>query len=164
MKEEHPVIGTITARRIRSDFSAIRVDFHAPEAYVGIARIVERLFGIRRPLFIAYRCQTSGTISDEARDGGRDRFQSSIIISRETRKDNGMPARADLADSRLPEFLGSRDIRHPGFRFLFQSTTDTERASTRSIRRGLCALDSPCDSPGGKKRAGRYRCALNLLH
>lgn len=40
--------------------------FLRASAYVGIARIVGRLFGIRRPLFIAYRCQTPGTISDEA--------------------------------------------------------------------------------------------------
>lgn len=81
-----PPICAISIERPRFGQTSPRI------AYVGIARIVRRLFGIRRPLFIAYRCQTPGTIPDEAWRR-RESFPSLSIIPRVGRKDIGMPKR-----------------------------------------------------------------------
>lgn len=66
--------GRVTTADLHASIERRRFGPISPRiGYVGIARIVGRLFGIRRPLFIAYRCQTPGTIS------GRDMTVARIV-------------------------------------------------------------------------------------
>jgi len=110
--------GTISERRIRSDF-------HPPEAYVGIARIVERLFGIRVDHCLLHtdaRHREPSRMRRGTAVGIVSQARSSLArLGKITECQNG-PRSAGFATAGISP-VESRDIRrHRGL--LFQSTTE----------------------------------------